>query len=115
VRESRIESYETLDFVGWRPKPLRFWKNGPTLYEILSNREVWRSIPSDDLLKLLVPQLEKPRNKEAGPYYVVSLNPPYDYIKVLRCPNCLKIIRAAAEGAPVVCLECGFPNKVLES
>lgn len=52
------------------------------------------------------------QSRIGGPYLMVTLNPPHNYLKVLRCPNFLKIIRAVAAGASVACLECGFPNKI---
>ncbi|MEM4282771.1 MAG: hypothetical protein QXN89_03830 [Candidatus Woesearchaeota archaeon] len=84
---------------------------GRALHEILSDRKVLKTIPPKKLLNLL-PNEYVPSKKD-GSCLAISLNPPYNYLKVLRCPNCLNIIRAAAAGAPVACLECGFPNRVI--
>lgn len=93
------------------PRSLKLWIEGPTLYKLLSNPEVYKAIPSDRELELLLREYVFPKNKGLGPCLVVTLNHPYDYVKVLRCPNCLKVLRGAAAGAPVACLECGFPNE----
>ncbi|MEM2910797.1 MAG: hypothetical protein QXO01_07025 [Nitrososphaerota archaeon] len=96
------------DVEQWLPrKPALIY--GRPIQEILSDKKVWKAIPSQKLLNLLLKEYVS--TKESGPCLIVALNPPYDYLKVLRCPNCLKIIRAAVAGAPVACLECGFPNK----
>ncbi|MEM2066504.1 MAG: hypothetical protein QXH59_08495 [Candidatus Caldarchaeum sp.] len=105
---ARQTASEDEDVDEWLPKkPAMIY--GRALHEILSDRNVWKAIPSKKLLGLLFKEYTS--SKEGGPYLVVTLNPPYSYLRVLRCPNCLNIIRAVAAGAPVACLECGFPNE----
>ncbi|MEM3013931.1 MAG: hypothetical protein QXI71_04800 [Candidatus Bathyarchaeia archaeon] len=108
--DARQTAPEDEDVDEWLPKkPAMIY--GRALHEILSDRNVWKAIPSKKLLNLL-PNEYVPSKKD-GSCLAISLNPPYNYLKVLRCPNCLNIIRAAAAGAPIACLECGFPNRVI--
>ncbi|MEM3041363.1 MAG: hypothetical protein QXG97_04995, partial [Nitrososphaerota archaeon] len=94
----------------WLPKrPATIF--GRPIHEILSDKNVWNAIPPKKLLNFLLKEYVP--SKKGGSCLVIALNPPYDYLKVLRCPNCLNIIRAAAAGAPIACLECGFPNRVI--
>ncbi|MEM0461854.1 MAG: hypothetical protein QW318_06630 [Candidatus Caldarchaeum sp.] len=83
---------------------------GRELDEVLSNIDVWKSLPSEKLIPILVEHVT-PANECI--YLVLRLNPPHDYLKVLACPNCRKVLRGAGEGALVACLECGFPNTQL--
>lgn len=106
-----VSSPEDSQAVKFSPEGLKLWLSGPPLHELLSSPEVCKSIPSERELNLFLREYVFPKNKGLGPCLAVTLNPPYDYIKVLRCPNCLKVLRGAAAGAPVACLECGFPNQ----
>lgn len=99
---------EVLDMM-WRPALFKYTEESEYLHEILKRDDILTKIP-----KKFTPEMTYICRGSApfkGFFPVVKLLPPYENVTVLVCPNCGNVLRSAGkEGAPVVCLDCGFPS-----
>lgn len=101
------ESLEKIVKAVWRPKLFKAELEGPYLHEVLRRVEVQWHIPQrqPDIVSPMGPAPFK------GFFPAVTLDPPFENVTVMACPSCGKVLRSVGvEGAPVVCLECGFPS-----
>lgn len=105
VFEDPLELAKVLD---WRPKLFKAYKQGPYLHEQLKRSEVIAHLPRDvrSCFELVQPKA----SLTPSVYPVVRLNPPFDNIRVMLCPNCMAPLKGLSHGSLVCCLECGFPN-----
>lgn len=93
----------------WRPKVFKSSKNSRPLHEVLASPEARAAIPDKSAAKLSH-EWSRVGDPVSALVPVTSLDPPFQHIKVLLCPNCLAPLRGVAHGSAVVCFECGFPN-----
>ncbi|MEM4328761.1 MAG: ParB/RepB/Spo0J family partition protein [Candidatus Caldarchaeum sp.] len=93
----------------WRPKVFKSSKNSRPLHEILASPEARVAIPDKSTAKLSH-EWARVGDPVSALVPVTSLDPPFQHIKVLLCPNCLAPLRGVSHGSAVVCFECGFPN-----
>jgi len=92
----------------WSPKLFKAVEKGPYLHETLKRPELKIYIPETFTPEYMSPDATAPFK---GIYPVYRLDPPFDNITALLCPNCFKPLRSVGEiGNPVVCLDCGFPS-----
>ncbi|MEM2946164.1 MAG: hypothetical protein QXI87_07460 [Thermoproteota archaeon] len=91
----------------WAPKLFKAADKGPYLHEVLEHPGIKAHVPEKPLPEYVLPSMEP--SKVLCPAY--RLDPPFDNIVALLCPNCFKPLRSSGEtGNPVVCLDCGFPS-----
>jgi ParB/RepB/Spo0J family partition protein len=108
-REPLPSPEEAVKMLDWRPHLFKAVKQGPYLHEVLKRPEAILSIPRNP--RAFMKLISADTSPFPSYYPVVNLNPPLDNVRVLLCPSCSSVLRGLAHGAPVACLECGFPNK----
>jgi hypothetical protein len=105
-----IDPLKAVEMVEYKPKLFKAVREGPYLHEQLKSPDIFLGLPQPRGIEMLA-ELVSPKDSPYPSYFpTVKLNPPYDNIRVLLCPKCFQILRGAGHGAPVVCLECGFPS-----
>jgi ParB/RepB/Spo0J family partition protein len=98
------------DKLDWKPRVFRSYRESRPLHEVLASPEARVAIPDKDMAKI-AHEWARVGEPVSMLVPVTPLDPPFQHVKVLLCPNCLAPLRGVAQGAAVVCFECGFPNQ----